>query len=55
MGPGAVVKLAHGYRFYVKDASEILTKLCKWHVVVHQQGGRGDVELAMTLRRRTSQ
>jgi hypothetical protein len=46
---GAVVKLALGYRFYVKDASEILTKLCKWHVLVHQQGGtadRGDVELA---------
>jgi Ca2+-transporting ATPase len=46
---GTVVKLAHGYRLYVKGASEILTKLCRWHVVVHQQGGpadRGDVELA---------
>jgi len=42
----AVVKLVHGYRLYVKGASEILTKLCRWHVVVHQQGGttdRGDV------------
>jgi Ca2+-transporting ATPase len=46
---GAVVKLAHGYRLYIKGASEILTKLCRWHVVVHQQGGpadSGDVELA---------
>jgi Ca2+-transporting ATPase len=24
-----VVKLAHGYRLYVKGASEILTKLCR--------------------------
>jgi hypothetical protein len=31
---GAVVKLAHGYRLYIKGASEILTKLCRWHVVV---------------------
>ena len=46
---GAMVKLAHGYRLYVKGASEILTKLCKWYVIVHQQGGtadRGDAELA---------
>jgi Ca2+-transporting ATPase len=46
---GAVVKHAHGYRLYVKGASEILTKLCRRHVVVHEQGGpaeRGDVELA---------
>ena len=42
------VKLVHGYHLYVKGASEILTKLCKWHVAVHQQGGPadcGDVEL----------
>jgi len=46
---GAVVKHAHGYRLYVKGASEILTKLCRRHVVVHEQGGPaecGDVELA---------
>ncbi|KAG2147638.1 hypothetical protein DEU56DRAFT_730809 [Suillus clintonianus] len=36
---GVVVKLKQGYRFYVKGASEILTKLCTRHVVVHQQGG----------------
>jgi len=39
---GAVVKLAHGYRLYVKGASEILTKLSRRHVVVHQQGGAAD-------------
>ena len=33
---GAMVKLT-GYRLYVKGASEILTKWCRWHVVVHQQ------------------
>ena len=37
------------YRLYIKGATEILTKSCRWHVVVHQQGGpadHGDVELA---------
>jgi len=48
---GVVVKLAHGYRFYIKGASEILTKLCKRHVVVHREGAtaydaRDDVETA---------
>jgi len=46
---GAVVKLMHVYRLYIKGASEILTKLCRWHIVEHHQGGpadRGDVELA---------
>ncbi|KAG2361782.1 hypothetical protein BDR07DRAFT_1485475 [Suillus spraguei] len=35
---GVVVKTEHGYRFYVKGASEILTKLCSSHVVVDQHG-----------------
>jgi Ca2+-transporting ATPase len=35
----AVVRHAHGYRLYVNGASEILAKLCKWHVIVHQEGG----------------
>ena len=54
---GAVVKLTHVYHLYIKGASEILTKLCRWHIVVHHQGGpddRGDVELAETFWRRTS-
>ncbi|KAG1747134.1 Ca-transporting ATPase [Suillus paluster] len=47
---GVVVKHAKGYRFYVKGASEILTKLCSRHVVVHQRGSiaadADDVETA---------
>lgn len=49
---GVVVKTEHGYRFYVKGASEILTKLCSSHVVVEQHGSSrpdaesGDVEVA---------
>ena len=45
---GTVIKLAHGYRLYVEGASEILTKLCRWHIIVDQQppADRGDVELA---------
>ncbi|KAG1781576.1 Ca-transporting ATPase [Suillus placidus] len=49
---GAVVKTEHGYRFYVKGASEILTKLCSRHVVVEQHGSSrsnaepDDVEVA---------
>ncbi|KAG2036848.1 hypothetical protein BDR03DRAFT_1052346 [Suillus americanus] len=49
---GAVVKTEHGYRFYVKGASEILTKLCNSHVVVEQHGNShsnaqsDDVEVA---------
>ena len=36
---GAVIKLPDGrYRFYVKGASEILTKICKTHVVVQPIG-----------------
>ncbi|KAG2070799.1 HAD-like protein [Suillus decipiens] len=31
-----VVKTDHGYRFHVKGASEILTKLCRSHVIVDQ-------------------
>ena len=46
-----VVKLTYGYCYclYVKGASDILAQLCRWHVIVHQQGGPtdcGDVELA---------
>ncbi|KAG1821813.1 Ca-transporting ATPase [Suillus subaureus] len=42
---GVVVKTEHGYRFYVKGASEILTKLCSSHVVVEQHGSsRPDAE-----------
>ncbi|KAG2065094.1 calcium ATPase [Suillus decipiens] len=33
---GVVVKTDHGYRFHVKGASEILTKLCRSHVIVDQ-------------------
>ncbi|KAG2355509.1 hypothetical protein BDR07DRAFT_1303134 [Suillus spraguei] len=36
---GVVVKTEHGYRFYVKGASEILTKLCSSHVIVDQHWG----------------
>ncbi|KAG2341321.1 calcium-translocating P-type ATPase [Suillus weaverae] len=49
---GAVVKTERGYRFYVKGASEILTKLCSRHVVVEQHGSSrsnaepDDVEVA---------
>lgn len=49
---GAVVKTEHGFRFYVKGASEILTKLCSSHVVVEQHGSSrpstesDDVEVA---------
>jgi Ca2+-transporting ATPase len=39
---GAVVRRADGYRLYIKGASEILTKLCKSHVVVRQQGADDD-------------
>ncbi|KAH7097377.1 calcium-translocating P-type ATPase [Auriculariales sp. MPI-PUGE-AT-0066] len=36
---GVVVKMPNGrFRFYVKGASEILTKLCKDHVVVNRPG-----------------
>ncbi|OAX36045.1 calcium-translocating P-type ATPase, partial [Rhizopogon vinicolor AM-OR11-026] len=48
---GAVVRHAHGYRLYVKGASEILAKSCKSYVVVHQEStstddAPDDVELA---------
>ncbi|KAG1872060.1 Ca-transporting ATPase [Suillus tomentosus] len=47
---GVVVKTEHGYRFHVKGASEILTKLCSSHVVVDQHGSTrsytDDVEVA---------
>jgi Ca2+-transporting ATPase len=45
---GAVVKTDHGYRFYVKGASEILTKLCSRHVVVDSRSDAeaDDVEVA---------
>ncbi|KAG2157932.1 Ca-transporting ATPase [Suillus bovinus] len=47
---GVVVKTEHGYRFHVKGASEILTKLCTSHVVVDQHGSTrsnsDDVEIA---------
>jgi magnesium-transporting ATPase (P-type) len=46
---GAVVKLAHGYCLYVKGTSEILTKLCRWHIIVHQQGGPADRGFAVML------
>jgi Ca2+-transporting ATPase len=43
---GVVVKLGRGrWRFYLKGASEILTKNCSRHVIVHKNGGdriRGD-------------
>jgi Ca2+-transporting ATPase len=39
---GVVVKRADGYRLHIKGASEILTKLCKSHVVVRQQGADDD-------------
>jgi len=35
---GAVVKLAHGYRLYIKGSSDILTNLCRWHVVCISRG-----------------
>ena len=44
-----IVFVTHGYCLYIKGTSEILTKLCRWHVVVHQQGGPtdcGDIEFA---------
>ncbi|KAH7884640.1 Ca-transporting ATPase [Phlebopus sp. FC_14] len=46
---GVVVKLQNGsYRLYVKGASEILTKLCTRHVVVHadaDQNGDADADV----------
>lgn len=41
---GVVVKLDGGYRLYIKGASEILTKKCSRHIVVHKdgQGYKGD-------------
>ena len=39
---GVVVKLRGGkWRLYLKGASEILTKLCRYHVVVHRDGDHG--------------
>jgi len=35
---GVVVRHQQGYRFYVKGPSEILTKSCTRHVVVHRHG-----------------
>jgi Ca2+-transporting ATPase len=36
---GVVVKLSNSrWRLYVKGASEILTNLCRYHVVIHQDG-----------------
>lgn len=47
---GAVIRHAHGYRLYVKGASDILVKLCRWHVVVQEgtvaDDTRDDVEVA---------
>ena len=43
---GVVVKLPNGkYRLYTKGASEILTKSCSSHVVVHEQGGPEGVQV----------
>lgn len=42
MAMGVVVKLTNGqYRFYAKGASEILSKRCTKHIVVHQKGASG--------------
>ena len=45
---GVVVKISdRKWRIYLKGASEILSKKCTRHVVVHRDGGRpaeGDVE-----------
>ncbi|KAH7342030.1 calcium-translocating P-type ATPase [Rhizoctonia solani] len=35
---GVVVRTPGGYRLYLKGASEIITKLCNRHVVVHRPG-----------------
>lgn len=47
---GVVVKLGEGrWRLYLKGASEILSKRCTRHVVVHKEGGsavKGEVETA---------
>lgn len=40
---GVVVKYGDKHRLYIKGASEILTKQCRSHVVVHQQGETGTV------------
>ena len=41
---GVVVKVGNKYRLYVKGASEILTKNCSTHVVVHENGASGEIE-----------
>lgn len=49
---GVVVKLANArrWRFYLKGASEILTKLCKHHVVVHRDAAERQPEDEVEIR-----